>query len=301
MQRHTIKVPGSTSNLGPGFDMLGLCLDLFLKVELEWDSPKPGVERSGEAAVLGADAHDLVQEAFLAGLRLWNTAAPTFLRWQVHSEIPIARGLGSSGAAVAAGLLLACRFAGVQAQDHMQALMRLGTEIEGHPDNVVASLAGGCVCSLPGTEEFRVIPLPLHPSLGFAVAWGHTSLPTREARGLLPPNIAFTEAVDQPRRALALFEGLRTGDPALLRFAEGEHLHVHARLPRIRGGREALQAAHDAGAWMATISGSGSALFAIGPRSQSAAIAAAMGAVLEASDAPAHWRAAEVVATSPVE
>ncbi|MDF1837443.1 MAG: homoserine kinase [Planctomycetota bacterium] len=293
---HKVRVPASTSNLGPGFDLLGLCLNLYLQVELSCEPAPQDVDRfaqlTGEASGLPRSPENLVVRAFNA-LRVHEGHNESLDRsWAMDSEIPVARGLGSSGAATAAGLLLACQTMAIEPKAHMDTLVRLGTELEGHPDNVVASLVGGCVLTIQCEPDFRVLRQEIHPDLAFAVAWGNTPLHTATSRRCLPTQIPFEAALDQPRRLAALLEGLRSGDPALLRHARTEHLHQGARLPLIAGGSAALDSAHAAGAHLATISGSGSSLIAIGPHDQAQAMADALGHALQAADAPAHWRVA---------
>ncbi|MCA9000753.1 MAG: homoserine kinase [Planctomycetes bacterium] len=294
---HSVRIPASTSNLGPGFDLLGLALDLFLTVEL--DCTGDGGDRfeslAGEATGLPQGPHNLLTRAFLALFERLGKTPPTGRTWRVDSEIPVARGLGSSGASTAAGLLLACQVLGMDPADHSALLIRLGTELEGHPDNVVASLLGGCVLTIQSEPEFQVIRQTVHPDLAFAVAWGQTPLPTSKARACLPGSVPFAEALDQPRRLAALLEGLRTADPILLGHARTEHLHQEARMGLIPGAREALQAAHGAGAYLATISGSGSSLIAIGSHERGEAMAEALGRALDQADGPAVWRLARPV------
>jgi len=113
-------------------------------------------------------------------------------------------------------------------------------------------------------------------------------LPTHAARSVLPAEVPFADAVENPRRLALLLEGLRTADPELLALGSQDRLHVRHRLPLIPGGAAALEAARESGAWMSTISGSGSGLVAVGPKERIAAVAAAMGAALGALDARAE-------------
>ncbi len=294
-----VRIPASTSNLGPGFDLLGLCLDLYLTVELSCDGSEETCDRftsmDREAAATPQGPENLVLRAFEALHTHAGRKVPLGRTWSMDSQIPVARGLGSSGAATSAGLLLACQALDMDPEEHQDTLVQLGTHLEGHPDNVVASLMGGCVLTVQSSPQFRVIRQQIHPDLAFAVAWGNTPLPTALARKNLPTQVPFEQALDQPRRLVALLEGLRTADPVLLRHARTEHLHEHARLPLIPGGAEALAAAHEAGAYLATISGSGSSLVAIGPHDLSPAFAEALGRPLEKVDAPAHWRVTRMV------
>jgi homoserine kinase len=198
------------------------------------------------------------------------------LRFAIGSEIPIARGLGSSGAAIAAGVLLARALANDSGVGD-ETLCDLGFAIEGHPDNTSASILGGCTLSIPrGDGTLRIVRQELHPDLGFAVAWPEAMLSTRAARSVLPREVPFADAVENPRRLAALLEGLRTGDPELLELGSHDRLHVRHRLALIENGERALGAARESGAWLATVSGSGSALFAIGPHARACEIAAAL-------------------------
>jgi len=260
----TVHAPASTSNLGPGFDFLGLALDLDL--EVSWLGFAEGVEHRSErlegTAAEWPPAGNLFLRAFDAALDL-HRAERRPGRFAVTSAIPLCRGLGSSGAAVAAGLLLGSAVAGVGAPDR-HALAELGLALEGHPDNSTATLLGGCTLAVPlSPRELRIVSHPLSERLAFSVVWPAATLSTEKARAALPVAVPFADAVENPRRLALLLEGLRLGDADLLRLGGEDRLHVAHRLPLIRGGEAALDAAREAGAWMATISGSGSALIAI--------------------------------------
>ncbi|MCA8981210.1 MAG: homoserine kinase [Planctomycetes bacterium] len=261
LRRARLRVPCSTSNLGPGFDCLGLALGLWLDVEL--------VGEAGDAHELIAaegtarewpQASNLLFRAFDRVFAERELTAPR-ARFAVRSEIPLERGLGSSGAAVAAGLLLANEF--VSDRLAIGELARLGMELEGHPDNSTASLHGGCTLGVPLAGGLRVLQPELSPRLRFAVAWSDAKLATDRARAALPREVPFADAVENPRRIALLLEGLKRADPDLIAAGGEDRLHVPYRLPLIPGGAEALTAARDAGAWLATISGAGSALVAI--------------------------------------
>src|SRR5205085_286756 len=120
------------------------------------------------------------------------------------------------------------------------------------------------------------------------------------ARGVLPRTVPFADAVENPRRLALLLEGLRRADPELLALGGEDRLHVRHRLPLIPGGAEALAAARESGAWLATISGSGSALVALGPRARREAIAEALRVELARADGEAHARVVEPVHGTPL-
>lgn len=306
-RRLEVRVPASTSNLGPGFDFLGLALALELRVVLR---AEPGTgepvfeELEGTAAGWPRDATNLVWRAFEHARRELG-ARPWKCRIEASSSIPVARGLGSSGAAVAAGLLLAAALAPRAATE--EELLRWGLELEGHPDNASAALLGGCTLSVPvgpvgpgGKAELVVVRQVLSPELGFALAWPVRTLPTAAARRALPQSVPFGDAVENPRRLALLLEGLRRADPRLLALGGEDRLHVRYRLPLIPGAAEALAAARERGAWLATISGSGSALIAIGPRPARAGFGEAMRVALERTEPGAECAVVEPVFDRPV-
>lgn len=290
-----IAVPASTSNLGPGFDLLGLALDLWLTVEVRLRGPDPARlgRRTGEAEHWPDEGANLLLRAFDATARDLGLDSSAFA-FDVDSEIPVSRGLGSSGAAIVAGIELASALAGatLSLEDRLARALAL----EGHPDNVTPALLGGCVLAAPlGGGAPLVVRQPVHPGIAFAVAWPAATLPTALARSLLPAEVSFADARENPRRLALLLEGLRSADPRLLRAGVEDRLHARFRLPRIPGGQAALDAAYSAGAWLATVSGSGSALVAAADPTRIAEIVAAMRREFERVSAPASGRVVRVV------
>jgi homoserine kinase len=275
-----VRVSASTSNLGPGFDVLGLAIDLWLELRARRAEDGSGVRsvRRTSLAQDWPDADDLTVRAFeLAWSRLGGEGP---VELEADSRIPVSRGLGSSGAAIAAGLLLAEALAPRPAT--REQLLDWALELEGHPDNVTPALFGGCAMTArrPGGAP-RVVPVPLDPSLGFAVAWPEATLETAFARSLLPREVPHATAVESARRLALVLEGLRSGDGELLAAGNEDALHVPYRLPHIPGGAPALTAAREAGAYLATVSGSGTALFAVGRRDLAPTLAQAMRDALE--------------------
>ena len=213
-------VPASTSNLGPGFDLIGVALSLDLTVEAV---PAEGDGRWLELADEAADwprEDNLLARAFdmARGDRGGDYA------FRVTSEIPLARGLGSSGAAVAAGLLLGR--AAARGTESREQLLALGLELEGHPDNVAPALFGGARACVPRRDGARMVQLELHPEIGWSVAWPEVRIATEVARAALPREVPFADAVENPRRLALLLEGLRSADPGLLRDGIADRLHV---------------------------------------------------------------------------
>jgi homoserine kinase len=293
-----VTVPASSSNLGPGFDLLGLALSLQLEVTVE-DAGEPRHRVEGPEAWPASD-DDLLLTAFDRAFRSFGGAGGA-RRFRVESEVPIGRGLGSSAAAIVAGLLLGAALApGAATRDE---LLALALALEGHPDNVAPALLGGCVLAIPRPSDApRIVAVELHPALAFSVAWPAATLATSFARNLLPLQVDFADAVENPRRLALLLEGLRTGDPELLTLGSEDRLHVPYRLPHVPGGAEALEAARAIGASLATISGSGTALIAISSHEHAPSVAAAMAAAFRRAGQEATGRVVEPVhrAATPV-
>jgi len=296
-----VRVPASTSNLGPGFDFLGLALSLYVEAQVlgaaagehhelvaadgeasNWPQ-EPGADLLGRAIDVATEAAGARREAVLLA---------------VHSDVPLGRGFGSSGAAVAAGLLLGNALAGDKLT--RAELVTLGCELEGHPDNSTASLLAGCTLAVPHSGGLRIVMQDVSPLIGFAAAWPQVPLTTQAARAALPTEVPFADAVENPRRLALLLEGLRTGDPELLALGAEERLHERFRLPLIAGGEAALNAAREAGAWMACISGSGSGLVALASHDSAGPVAEAMGRSLDDVGGPAVSRVVDFVNAAPV-
>ena len=256
-----ITVPASSANLGPGFDALGLALSLVLEAGTVDGAPE------GARVV---DEHHPASVAFrLAGGegQLW-----------VRSPIPMGRGLGFSGAARIAGLVAAhAQRADRQGErfsmDAAAAeILAEATSLEGHADNVAASLLGGVVATAGG-RAVR-IPLAFDPAV---VAWvpGSTTS-TDESRGRLDGSVDRADAVFNVGRVALLVAALATGDVDALRTATQDRLHQDVRLAHAGPSRRALEAALDAGAWCAWLSGSGPTIAALCAVDQAPAIAATL-------------------------
>lgn len=242
MRRHRIvRVPASSANLGPGYDVLAAALSLELELK---------VEETGEFFVhtevpgVPTDRSNLCVRAFE---RLHPADGVTF---QIRSEIPASAGLGSSAAAIVAGLAAA---------DHMYELdaplFELATELEGHPDNVAAAIHGGFViCPGPGEQPVRFDPAP---GLEGVIAIPDHEVPTADARAAMPDEVPLGEAVHNLGHAALLVLGLAHDDFRLI----GRGLHDLVHQPRRRAlyprSMELVERAEGLGAVGATISGAG--------------------------------------------
>jgi homoserine kinase len=273
-----VRVPASTSNLGAGFDCLGLALDLWLEARLE---PGGGPPRYG-GSLTGMNPDDdlihrlLVERDALQGYRL-----------VVESAIPVGKGLGSSAAAIVAGLALA-RLALGDPFD-LDAIYRGAAQEEGHPDNAGPAVFGGLVLA-----AHRPTKLPLHQDLAVALAIPERGIETKVARDLLPAVLPREAAIAQAARSAALVLGLTWGDPDLIDYGMDDRIAVPHRRHLIPGYEGAVAAALEAGAYGVTISGAGSALVAIAARGDVDSVAQAMAGALQQAGNRATGLAARV-------
>jgi homoserine kinase len=280
----TVHVPASTSNLGSGFDCVGMAVDRWLTASATLIAPDNGVTitRRGSLATLScAPHHDLLYEGFAAACAARNHDVPDDIAFDVTSTIPVARGLGSSAAALVAGAALADALLPLQLGPH--GIATLVSQIEGHPDNAAPSVFGGAMLGVArddATEATRCTyafsALPVHPQLAFVFAVPSLEVTTASARAVLPTTVPFNTAVRIVQRSAALIHGLSTGDPDLLARALDDVLHVPWRRELVPGYDDVCAAAMAAGAFGATLSGSGSAMLAIGRHEAAAEIASAM-------------------------
>ncbi|KEO82652.1 homoserine kinase [Tumebacillus flagellatus] len=282
-----IRVPATTANLGPGFDVFGMSLSLYNILEFE-ERPNRSVriEVSGEGVedVPRVPDYNLAYRGFARYFSVRGRQAPG-VRLHIHNEIPVTRGLGSSATAIVSGLCAAYLLDGCQFD--REELLRLAVEIEGHPDNVAPAIYGGFVASGLYTSDFapesasssrlekktvsrpRLHTLRLTPPAGLCcvVAVPGYMLSTGLARRALPEQVPFSEAVQNVRNASLLTAAMATGDLAMIErvFADAmaDFLHQPYRFPLIKGGVEAAQAARNAGAFAVAISGSGPSLLAL--------------------------------------
>ncbi len=234
-----VRVPASSANLGPGFDALGMALDLHAEVGL-LDAELP----DGAQAV---DEHHPATKAFRVG----GGRGPLWVR----CSIPVGRGMGFSGAVRIGGLVAATvqRAGSESLADESAEILRLATELEGHADNVAASLYGGVVATAAGRAVH--VPLGFDPAVVVWVPSFTTS--TDDSRHKLRSMVPFDDAVFNVGRTALLVAALAGGDVHALRAATEDRLHQAARLAMAEPSGEALQAGLGAGAWCGWLSGSG--------------------------------------------
>ena len=279
--RHvTVRVPGSTSNLGSGFDFLGMAVERWLQVRArsvdERSAPAIALERRGTLSDLGiAPDQDLIYRGFAGACRVAGRDVPGRLAFTADSDIPISRGLGSSAAAVVAGAAAANTLLDLGLGP--DALLALCAEIEGHPDNVAPAVFGGaCLVVRQGAGGFLTVPIAIHPALAFVFAIPDLRVETKRARAALPASVSHATAVQAAARGAALIQGLVTADPDALAVGLDDLLHVPYRRSLVSGYDAVTAAARAAGAYGATLSGSGPTLVAPTTPARAAAVGDAM-------------------------
>jgi homoserine kinase len=286
VRRAHVRVPATSANLGAGFDCIGIAVDRWLTGSVEAgdnvtseDAPVT-ITRGGTLASLTvAPQNDALYIGFVAACVASGRAVPERLVFSVDSEIPVARGLGASSAALVAGARLADAAFSLGLRD--TALAELCIQLEGHPDNVVPALFGGAMLAVPGrggldAQHWVFTPLPVHPNLAFVFIIPPYPIETAIARGVLPRVVAHEIAVKAAGKGAALTHGLATGDGALLQIALDDVLHVPYRRELLPGLASLQEAACAVGAYGATLSGSGSTLVAIAPQEAAERVADSM-------------------------
>jgi homoserine kinase len=245
-----IRVPASTSNLGPGFDCLGLALNLYNTVRVTRTDHAPA-HRGMIAETVAAFARQIEAPKFDVEIR-------------IDGDIPVSRGLGSS-VTVRLGILLG--LAEVARPVPREEILRLLIELEGHPDNAVPSFLGGfAVCSHASDDPkagFGYTRVAVDPKLSFVTLVPDLKLSTEVARGLLPPQVPFRHAVENGQRTARIAAIFCLKDYASLRGLFVDHLHQPFRQSLIPGFGEILGAAQEAGALGSFLSGAGSCLMAV--------------------------------------
>ncbi|MDZ7266513.1 MAG: homoserine kinase [candidate division KSB1 bacterium] len=276
-----VHVKGSTSNLGAGFDTLGLAVVLPLHVICHVAGDHSGVlsARGEGAAEIAAAPDNLIVRAFAFACRKLQQPAPP-LALEIDNHIPLRRGLGSSGAAIIAGLLAAEAYFGNPFGS--SGILNLACELEGHPENAAASLLGGM--TVTGVDQGGVRCARFAPPPGWVAA---CFVPVREvateaARRVLPTAVRRQEAVANLQSAALMVAAFAQHRPDLLRLAARDTLHQPYRKPLIPAFDEITTAAQQAGAFCSFLSGSGSTILALCEDGAAERVVTAMAAAAQA-------------------
>ena len=265
-RRVAVEAPASSANLGAGYDCLGVALALTNRIEVEvrgWSRGQIELTVDGEGRNELTEDHD---NRFVRGLEAAIQTArgrvPDGVGWRIEmrNQIPLSRGLGSSAAATVAGVLAANELLGGELD--LATRLRIATEVEGHPDNVAAALLGGFVVSAMTPDGVTAVRFDAPRDLRAVLFVPELRLSTKDMRKALPAKVPMADAVANLGAVAVGVAGLATGRTDLLRLMTVDRLHepyraaAYPQLPRL------VQAARDAGALGACLSGAGSTILA---------------------------------------
>ncbi len=277
-----VRVPGSTSNCGAGFDTLGLALTIYNNITLtrgDWRGARPATD----ADTAGLNMADEAAQLFFvrAGVEEFGFTL------EIKGKVPMSRGLGSS-VTLRAGVVAALNElsgAGLTRDD----LCSLVTQLEGHPDNATPAVLGGfCVARTdPHTGELLgVLRKPIGRDLVFVVVSPDQELETKKARGILPKELPYFDAIKSVNSAAYVVAAMVSGEYDRLRDAVCDFLHEPYRLPLIPGAKSAIEAGVASGALTGWLSGSGSSVLCVARPRVAAKVGRAMAAAFAAHKLP---------------
>lgn len=254
----TVVVPATTANLGPGYDSVGMALSLYMTVSVT-PADNWSVQYEGdEYAKLTTGPNNLIIRTVLnVAERFGKEVAPHSLH--VISDIPLGKGLGSSATAIAAGIVIADGLLGLDLQPVEKA--QIGSELEGHSDNVTAALLGGITITYFTQDELEIIQLP-RPPIGAVVLVPPKALRTEESRGMLPNQLSHPEAAAGSAASSTMTTAMAIGNWELAgRMMEKDVFHEPYRKKLLPEFDEIRSFCHEIGAYGMTISGAGPSLF----------------------------------------
>jgi homoserine kinase len=259
MRMIKLRVPATSANLGPGFDCLGLALNIWNEVSFEL-AEKITYKVSGEGAEkLNKGTKNLLTKAFALVYEICGQGMKG-VKISAHNEILMSSGLGSSAAAIVAGLFGANKMLGNPMNE--KDLLKLATELEGHPDNVAPALLGGLVVSLIADDEIITRRYEI-PEFTIVIVKPNLEWLTKTARSVLPKSVSRVDSIYNIGRTALVVDALRNGDLDLLQKVMDDRIHQPYRLKHISGGLSAYKKAKQFGA--AALSGAGPSIIAFVP------------------------------------
>ncbi|MEE9325268.1 MAG: homoserine kinase [Dehalococcoidia bacterium] len=266
-----VRVPATAANMGPGFDCLGMALDIFNTVTVE-RSQNFHIAVSGQGdGQLSLGEDNMVYRGIGIAYKEIGMGIPT-LSLLCHNDIPLLRGLGSSAAALVGGIVAGNALCGDPLSP--ERVLQLATTIEGHPDNIASALYGGCQIVVRDGERLIATSLPLPPDLKALLYIPDFPMPTQEARSILPDHVSRSDAIYNVSRAALLANALATGQLEHLKLATQDVLHQPARQTLFPAMRELFEASLNAGALGVFLSGGGSTVLALAKTNEDAILRA---------------------------
>ncbi len=258
MQKVRIRVPATTANIGPGFDSFGCALALYNTITVALEGESLVIEGCDEA-YRGPD--NLVVVAYRAAMERMGLACEAGLHITIEADIPVCRGLGSSAALLVAGAMAANELH--NAPLDKRALLEVCNTIEGHPDNLAPALYGGMTASMLEAGVPYTVRYAVHPTLHFVAVIPDFELSTHRARGVLPAQVGYADAVYNLSHAAVLLRAMEQGEGELITAALRDRLHQPYRETLIPHYADAKAAALRLGALAYCISGAGPTQLAV--------------------------------------
>jgi homoserine kinase len=256
----TVHIPASTANLGPGFDCLGLALDLWNTVTFSQIDGSFLISIEGEGkGILPENETNLIFQSANQLANAHGKSLPDNLRIFCQNNIPVASGLGSSAGAVISGLVGAKRILNIDIDDHE--LLHTAAQIEEHADNAAACLFGDLVLVRSENDSLHITHREIRP-ITAVIASPEYSLSTKAAREVLPKKVLLEDAVFNISRAVELVQVFQEGNYESLKETMSDKLHQVYRLPLLPGAEQAMQAALNTGAYGTSLSGAGPSVIA---------------------------------------
>ncbi len=257
-----VNVPATTANLGPGFDCLGMALDVWNTFRFEESHvPSVTIASEGVAGRLRSDRSNLVYRSAERYFQEIGKPVPG-MAVTCWNRIPLARGMGSSSSAIVGGLMGAAAVSG-QREPDLDLVWKLAVEIEGHPDNVTPAIFGGCQIVVKDESRLMRADVPYPAGLHAVLFIPDAPMPTIQARSVLPARVSREDAVYNIGRVALLVNALATGKLEHLRVATQDRLHQPARQTIMPAMRLLFRAALDSGALGVFLSGAGSSVLAL--------------------------------------
>lgn len=252
-----VKVPATTANLGPGFDTLGLALNIYNIISFE--EIDSGVEILGVPDEYNNE-DNLIYKSMVKtfGEMGYKT---TGIRIIVEGDIPVSRGLGSSAACIVGGIVGACEIA--KKKLAKEDILKIATEIEGHPDNVAPAIFGGLVISIVDGHNILYNSFNIEAKFKFLALIPDFSLSTEKARSVLPKNIAHKDAVDNVGRVSMLLSAFSNGRLDLFKYALRDNLHQPYRGKLMENYFDIMEKCEELGALGSYLSGAGPTIMSL--------------------------------------
>ena len=254
-----IKVPGTSANIGVGYDCLGVALDYYLEIEVTESETIEFVENGKEFSIPLDE--NLIFEAANFTQKKLNKTIPNYKVNIIKNEIPLARGLGSSSSAIVAGILIANTFSSSCLD--INKVARLAVEMEGHPDNVIPAIFGGMVLTAHDRDNLVYNKILHSEELYYYVMIPNFKLSTEKSRSVLPKTYVVSDVINNMSRLGLLVNSLNNGQYDNLRFLLEDKIHQPYRFSLINDSEKIFEASKDFGALGEYISGAGPTLISL--------------------------------------